>query len=245
MKKVLVTFFLLTFSLLSSRANVQKDSTDRPKVGLVLAGGGAKGAAHIGVLQYLDEMDIPVDYVVGTSMGSIIGGMYAMGYEPSHMVEIIKSLDWPFYMGNSVGRKEMSAARKKATEKYLVSIPFGTRKEGLQNFISTRSNENYLLESGEVINSENGSRLLNTLPAGIIDGKPVAADKDKNSSESYCICLTRGDEKSSPSLIFRTSAITSTLFLINSLRSQLPINPVAPVMISPSVSFSALYASLS
>ena len=51
----------------------------RPKVGLVLSGGGAKGAAHIGVLKYIEEAGIPIDYIAGTSMGSIIGGMYALG----------------------------------------------------------------------------------------------------------------------------------------------------------------------
>ena len=52
----------------------------RPKVGLVLSGGGAKGAAHIGVLKYIEEAGIPIDYIAGTSMGSIVGGMYALGY---------------------------------------------------------------------------------------------------------------------------------------------------------------------
>ena len=52
----------------------------RPKVGLVLSGGGAKGAAHIGVLKYIEEAEIPIDYIAGTSMGAIVGGMYAMGY---------------------------------------------------------------------------------------------------------------------------------------------------------------------
>ncbi|MBU3737172.1 MAG: serine protease, partial [Methylobacterium sp.] len=54
----------------------------RPKIGLVLAGGGAKGAAHVGVLKVLEEMHIPVDYVAGTSMGSIVGGLYASGLSP-------------------------------------------------------------------------------------------------------------------------------------------------------------------
>lgn len=66
----------------------------RPKVGIVLGGGGAKGSAHIGVLKYIEEMGIPVDYVVGTSMGSIIGGLYALGYSPDEMQGLISNLDW-------------------------------------------------------------------------------------------------------------------------------------------------------
>ena len=57
----------------------------RPKVGLVLAGGGARGASFIGVLKCLEELDIPIDYVVGSSMGSIVGGIYALGYSPDEM----------------------------------------------------------------------------------------------------------------------------------------------------------------
>lgn len=61
----------------------------RPKVGLVLSGGGAKGAAHIGVLKYIEEAGIPIDYIAGTSMGSIVGGMYALGYSSEEILEII------------------------------------------------------------------------------------------------------------------------------------------------------------
>ena len=65
----------------------------RLKVGVVMGGGGAKGAAHIGVLKYLEEMGIPVDYVAGTSMGSIIGGLYALGYTPDQLTQLIGSMD--------------------------------------------------------------------------------------------------------------------------------------------------------
>ena len=66
-------------SLISSGAFSQDNATveERPKVGLVLSGGGAKGAAHIGVLKYIEEAGIPIDFIAGTSMGSIVGGMYA------------------------------------------------------------------------------------------------------------------------------------------------------------------------
>lgn len=60
---------------------------------MVLGGGGAKGASHIGVLKYLEEMGIPIDYAAGTSMGSIIGGFYAMGYSPDELTQLISSMD--------------------------------------------------------------------------------------------------------------------------------------------------------
>ena len=77
MNKTLLLILLLFPCLLQAQNNAI--SSQRPKVGVVLGGGGAKGASHIGVLKYIEEMGIPVDYVAGTSMGSIIGGFYARG----------------------------------------------------------------------------------------------------------------------------------------------------------------------
>ncbi|MDE5733954.1 MAG: patatin-like phospholipase family protein, partial [Duncaniella sp.] len=69
----------------------------RPRVGLVLSGGGAKGIAHIGVIQAFEENGIPIDYITGTSMGAIVGGLYASGYSPAEMMELVASpgfSDW-------------------------------------------------------------------------------------------------------------------------------------------------------
>ncbi|MEI7502028.1 MAG: patatin-like phospholipase family protein [Paludibacter sp.] len=85
MKKIVLIFYL-SISLLSLLS--------AQKVGLVLSGGGAKGIAHIGVLKALEENHIPVDYIAGTSMGAIVGSMYAMGYTPDEIIEIFKSNDF-------------------------------------------------------------------------------------------------------------------------------------------------------
>ncbi|MCR5013288.1 MAG: patatin-like phospholipase family protein [Bacteroidales bacterium] len=108
----------------------------RPKVGIVLGGGGAKGAAHIGVLKYIDELGIPVDYVVGTSMGSIIGGLYALGYPPDEIEDLISNLDWGQYMNNTVNRDDISSAEKQRRSTYLVTIPFnnGQLVEKIKDF---------------------------------------------------------------------------------------------------------------
>ena len=81
--------FLVVAMILLPMGTLQGQNSDggRPKVGLVLSGGGAKGAAHIGVLKYMEEVGIPVSYVTGTSMGSILGGLYALGYSPAEMEE--------------------------------------------------------------------------------------------------------------------------------------------------------------
>ena len=100
----------------------------RKKVGLVLSGGGAKGVAHIGVLKVLEEAGIPVDYIVGTSMGSIVGGLYAIGYDAATMDTLVRSQDWPFLLSDKVYRYNLPFTEKESTEKYLLSVPI--RKKG-------------------------------------------------------------------------------------------------------------------
>ena len=72
------------------------------RVGLVLSGGGAKGAAHIGVIKALEENNIPIDYVTGTSIGAIIGSLYAMGYTPDEMLELILSKEFGYWQTGTV-----------------------------------------------------------------------------------------------------------------------------------------------
>ena len=72
------------------------------KVGLVLSGGGAKGLTHIGIIRALEENNIPIDYITGTSMGAIIGSLYAMGYSPDDMEELLKSEDFKRWYSGQV-----------------------------------------------------------------------------------------------------------------------------------------------
>ena len=88
MKKLLLFVSLLFFTQISLGQENQ-----RPKVGLVLSGGGAKGLAHIGVLKVIDSLGIKVDYVAGTSMGAIVGGLYASGYNAEQLDSIFSNVD--------------------------------------------------------------------------------------------------------------------------------------------------------
>ena len=74
----------------------------RPTVALVLSGGGAKGAAHIGVIRYVESLGIPVDMVLGTSMGGLVGGLYALGYTPDQMDTLIRGIDWQWALSESL-----------------------------------------------------------------------------------------------------------------------------------------------
>jgi NTE family protein len=95
----------------------------RPKIGLVLSGGGAKGFAHIGVLKVLEEAGIHIDYIGGTSMGSIIGGLYSIGYSADSLEKIIKSLDWPELLTDRFPRNYLSFEEKKNDGKYILPFP--------------------------------------------------------------------------------------------------------------------------
>ncbi len=75
-----------------------------PRVGLVLAGGGARGLAHIGVIKYLEEQGIRVDAIAGTSMGAIVGAMYASGLDAAEMEEIATTLDWKYAFDDTTPR---------------------------------------------------------------------------------------------------------------------------------------------
>jgi len=100
----------------------QNQKYQRPKVGLALSGGAAHGLAHIGVIKYLEELEIEVDYITGTSMGSIIGGMYAMGFGAEEIAKVASAQDWNLLMSNHTPLYEVSPIEKKFHEKIPLSI---------------------------------------------------------------------------------------------------------------------------
>ena len=100
----------------------KKSITDYPKIGLVLSGGGAKGIAHIGVLKMLEEYGINVDYITGTSFGSIVGALYAVGYSPDEIEKIVKKMDWDSFKNDKQARKYTSLKYKIQREKYFMNL---------------------------------------------------------------------------------------------------------------------------
>lgn len=157
-------------SLISFKTFAQASTTDgnRPKVGLVLSGGGAKGAAHIGVLKYIEEAGIPIDYIAGTSMGSIVGGMYALGYTSDEILDIISDLDWNRLISNEVDRKKISFTRKQESNTQSLIIPFSinTNEEELQSRSFRNSLPNGIVSGDNLIN------LFNSLAVGYSDSIP-------------------------------------------------------------------------
>ena len=153
--------------LISSGVFAQESATikERPKVGLVLSGGGAKGAAHIGVLKYIEEAGIPIDYIAGTSMGSIVGGMYALGYSSDEILDIISDLDWGRMISNEVERRKISFNRKLESVSQSLIVPFSinTNEEELQSRSFRNSLPNGIVSGDNLIN------LFNSLAVGYSD----------------------------------------------------------------------------
>ena len=97
----------------------------RPKIGLALSGGGAKGAAHLGVIKYLEKNNIPVDYIAGTSMGSFIGGMYAMGRSTEQIETILSEYDWSQGYNDDVPREALSVREKQRQDSFQLQTNIG------------------------------------------------------------------------------------------------------------------------
>src|SRR6476646_5709774 len=113
------------------QAPLVPSGTGRPKLGLVLEGGGALGLAHIGVIQWLEEHRIPVTYVTGTSMGGLVGGLYATGHSAPEIKELIKTVDWDKVLQGQTPYKNYSFRRKQDAAEYPNRLEFGFKK-GLQ-----------------------------------------------------------------------------------------------------------------
>jgi NTE family protein len=126
----------------------QTSAAKRPSVGVVLSGGGAKGLAHIGVLKVMEEIGIPVDYIAGTSMGSIIGGLYAAGYDADRLETITVGQNWNKLLSDNIPRTDLSIEEKTEEDIFFISFPYG--KTGVR------------IPSG-IISGQNIENLLNTL----------------------------------------------------------------------------------
>ena len=153
----------------------------RPTVALVLSGGGAKGAAHIGVIKYLESIGMPVDMVLGTSMGGLIGGLYALGYNGAQLDSIIRTVDWDLALSDRVPRRFISYSEMKYKERYVLTIPFYYRQKdekvaSADVDFSGGQEENQPLQLGadktetaDIIKTN----LMGSLPSGYIKGQNV------------------------------------------------------------------------
>ena len=140
MKKILL---IIAAMLLYGAANAQNDSTaiNRKRVAVVLSGGGAKGMAHIGVLKVLEKAGIPIDIVTGTSMGSIIGGLYAIGYNANALDSMVRKQDWSYVITDkeNLRSQSLSDRKKQNTYLYTTGITIGKRDINAGGFIKGKN----------------------------------------------------------------------------------------------------------
>ncbi|MGF1814293.1 patatin-like phospholipase family protein, partial [Vibrio splendidus] len=119
---------VISFQLFASTVTPVEQSQQahkRPTVAVVLAGGGAKGAAHIGVLKALEEMQIPVDYITGTSMGAYVGGLYATGMSADEIESFIYTVDWNRGYRDRVNRSDRRVRDKEYEDRYQLNTDLG------------------------------------------------------------------------------------------------------------------------
>ncbi len=135
MRKLFLFISLLILSQISLGQEIIQENK-KPKIGLVLSGGGAKGLAHIGVLKVIDSLGIKIDYIGGTSMGAIIGGLYASGYTGNQLDSIFKNVDTEALIQDYVPRSSKSFYEKRNDEIYALTLPFDRFKIGLPKALS-------------------------------------------------------------------------------------------------------------
>ena len=161
MKKILL---LLAAVLTISMVNAQNDSVrkERKKVAVVLSGGGAKGMAHIGVLKVLEKANIPIDIVTGTSMGSIIGGLYAIGYNANSLDSMVRVQDWSYVITDKENLRNQSLGDRKKQNTYLFNtgLTFGKRDQN----------------AGGIIKGKNLAELFSQLCVGFTDSLDFTRD---------------------------------------------------------------------
>ncbi len=164
------------------KINARMDSIrqHRPTVALVLSGGGAKGAAHVGVIKYLETIGIPVDIVMGTSMGGLVGGIYALGYNADQLDTMIRSIDWDVALSDKVPRDYRSYSSLKYKEKYVLSFPFYYapkdfvhHNKGDHSEFHPRSGDLHFGAGESDANTMVSDNLIGSLPSGMVYGQNV------------------------------------------------------------------------
>ena len=118
-----------SLAFIRMRARMDSIRQYRPTVAVVLAGGGARGMAHLGVLKYMEELGIPVDLIGGTSMGGLVSGLYSLGYNAEYLDSLVRAIDWSVMMSDKIPDECQSYQVRKNKERFALRIPFHYGKE--------------------------------------------------------------------------------------------------------------------
>ena len=173
------TLFLLILVLITPFPGLSQD--EKPKVALVLSGGGAKGLAHIPLLQTLDSLGIVPDLVVGNSMGSVMGGLYAAGYSGDSIAKIAHMADWDYLMGGGIGLNDVSVEEESEFNRYMVNLNLKEGKLSMGNALVNDQNLRMFISTltYPVYRAEHFDELpipFRAMATDIVNGKEVILD---------------------------------------------------------------------
>ncbi len=169
--------------MITTNIFAQQDSLgERPKIALVLSGGGAKGMAEIATLKLIEKYDIPIDYITGTSIGSVVGALYAMGYSADEIEKIARKMDWKDMFSAEIKRRSISIEEKDDESRYIIEVPVRKGKPIISTgFISGQKIE---MELAKITWSAHNVRDFSKLPipfacvaTNIVTGKAELIDK--------------------------------------------------------------------
>jgi NTE family protein len=156
----------------------------RPKIGLVLSGGGARGITHVGVLKVLEQLRIPIDYIAATSMGAIVGGLYASGMSPAEMEKQITTVSWPTLLSDSPPRRDVGFRTKEEDAKFPLSFEIGFREGQFRGFKGALSGSNLELFLHELTRPVDNVPTFDQLPipfralaTDMVSGREVVFDR--------------------------------------------------------------------
>ncbi len=128
MKQIFKILFSILLLLQSGQYVISQQVNSRPKVGLALSGGGSLGMAHIGVIKVMEEAGLRPDYITGVSMGSIVGGFYAIGYSADSLHKIVKGMNWDLILSNNIEENKVIFSEKEHFNNSIISLPLTSRK---------------------------------------------------------------------------------------------------------------------
>jgi len=185
----------------------------RPKIGLVLSGGGARGTAHVGVLKVLDAMGVHVDCIAGTSMGSVVGGLYASGLSSEAIEKFLTTFDWTNGFKDSPSRQELSFRRKEDDTNFLVKLRVGVGRDGFKFPRGGVQWQNFITELRKVAGLWSNYESFDKLP---IPFRAVAVDLVKGVP-----CVLASDDLT---LAIRSSIAISPLFAPMEFQNKLLVD---------------------
>ncbi len=172
--------FALVLALVGMPSQGAQQPGNRAKIGIALQGGGAKGLAHIGVLQWFEDHHIPIDYIAGTSMGGLVGGLYAIGYSPSEIKRIIEDIDWNEVLAGATPYQDLAFRRKEDLRAFPNGLELGLRHGRVEPPGGLNSGQSVRMIIDRSVLPYSDTRSFDTFPipfrcvaTDLVSGKPV------------------------------------------------------------------------